>query len=241
MKARYIANAGLIFEVGNKTIGLDCLCKDPYKIYQNTPENIRKELNPDILIFTHEHGDHFCGEYVKEVWERNARVQVYSTESVVLMLKELGIEEEQLHVVTNGDKLVVGDEETMQITFAETMHTGDEYADVQNLTLLIYVEGKRLVISGDALPCNALFETIAQWSEKVDWMLIPFPYMALCSTRRMISKYLEIGNVFILHLPDQKADVQNWREKTMTLCEKVNDALPQPVFPEHLGEWYTLS
>ena len=234
---RYVSNAGVLFRVGNKTVGVDCLCKDPYKIYQDTPEDIRKELNPDVLIFTHEHGDHFCGEYVKEVWEKNPNVQVYSTATVIAGLEELGLQRDQLHMVKDGDMLVVED---MQVVFMETIHTGEEYVDVQNLTLLIHTKEKYLVVSGDAMACEELFERISKWSGTVDWMLIPFPYMALRSTRRMITKFLKVRNVFIMHLPNQKADEQHWREKAMKLCKSVTDGLPNPVFPECLGGWYRL-
>ncbi len=270
MKFRYVSNAGLIFVAGNRTVGVDCYCRDPYKIYQDTPEDIRREFNPDVLIFTHEHGDHFCAEYVKEAWGKNPNIQVYSTKAVIGELRELGMPDDNLYVVADGEKLVIHDEdggengackETMQITFNYTVHEGKEFADIQNLTLFINIEQanratqlcstesnlanladgtKKVVISGDAMACEELFERIGEWSKEIGLMLIPFPYLALRSTRRVIEKYLDVRNIFIMHLPEKNADVQNWREKAIKLCESAKDELPMPVFPEGLGGWYKL-
>ena len=91
MKFQYVSNAGIIFEVDGRQIGIDCLCKDSSKLYQDTLPQIREELKLDILIFTHEHEDHFCAEYVKEAWERNPQLIIYSTERTIQTLRDIDI------------------------------------------------------------------------------------------------------------------------------------------------------
>ncbi|MBQ8592379.1 MAG: MBL fold metallo-hydrolase [Lachnospiraceae bacterium] len=228
---QYVSNAGIVLEVGDKTIGIDCLCRDSAKLYMDTPTEIREKFNPDILIFTHEHEDHFCAEYVKEAWEKNQGILIYSTKETIEVLREMDIPSVNLRQVSGGDELVMGD---LHVTFMHSVHEGEQYAHVQNLTLLIKIGDKRLVITGDAMPCKELFEQISVWSKQVDWLFAPFPYVGLLSTRKLIAEYLDVKNIFVLHLPRKEADAQGWIVNTKRVCEMAKDGLPKPVFPEKI-------
>lgn len=236
-KFRYVSNAGIVFDVAGETIGVDCLCKDSAKLYRDTPLEIKQELKLDVLIFTHEHEDHFCAEYVKEAWERNPNLQIYSTNKTIKILQETNIPSDNLHRVTDVDVLEVG---TLHIEFMQSVHEGEQYADIQNLTLLIKKEDKKIVITGDAMPCRELFERIYKWSPQIDWLFVPFPYVGLRSTRKQMKEYLDIKNIFVLHQPRKEADAQNWIENTKRVCEDAKDGLPQPIFPDKLGEKYCI-
>lgn len=229
LKFQYVSNAGIIFDVDGRQIGIDCLCRDSSKLYQDTPLQIREQLKPDILIFTHEHEDHFCAEYVKEAWEKNPKLEIYSTTAVVERLKEIGVPSINLKEVQDGDALKLND---MQICFKETVHEGEQYSAVKNLTLLMEKEDEKIVVTGDAMPCAELFEKIGEWSKKVDWLYAPFPYVGLRSTRKLMIEHLDIQNIFALHLPLKEADVQGWIANTKRVCEMAKDGLSQPVFPE---------
>ena len=234
---QYVSNAGIIFNTADKKVGIDCLCKDSSQLYQDTPAQIRKELNLDVLIFTHEHGDHFCAEYTKEAWDKNQNLQIYSTQGTVELLEQVGVSTVNLHKVQGGDTIKI---DSLYIEFMKTIHEGEQYSDVQNLTLLINKEDKKLVVTGDAMPCKELFERISNWSSHIDWLFAPFPYVGLRSTRKLMKEYLDIENIFALHLTREEADVKHWAANTKRVCEEAKDGLPQPIFPEKLGEWYCL-
>lgn len=235
VKFQYVSNAGIIFDVDGKQIGIDCLCKDSSKLYQDTSPQIREELKPDILIFTHEHEDHFCVEYVEEAWERNPNLQIYSTQRAIEQLKLENIASTNVKQVDEGDITQI---DNFRIEFLETIHEGEQYAYIPNLTLLIKLEDKHLVVTGDAMPCKELFEKISAWSPHIDWLFAPFPYVGLRSTRKLMKEHLDIKNIFVVHQPRKEADVQNWVANTKRVCESANDGLPQPIFPDKLGEWY---
>ena len=237
MKFQHVSNAGIIFNVDKKIIGIDCLCKDSSKLYQDTLLQIREELKPDILIFTHEHADHFCADYVKEAWEQNPALHIYSTKNTVDVLKENGIPMQNLHCVGDAEVL---DIDALQFGFLYTTHEGEQYSDIPNLTLLIKNEDKHLVVTGDAMPCQELFERIATWSSHIDWFFAPFPYVGLRSTRKLMKEYLDIENIFVLHQPRPEADSQNWVANTKRVCESAKDGLLAPTFPDVLGERYDI-
>ena len=234
---QYVSNAGLLFLTGERRIGIDCFCRDSSQLYQDTPKDIREELNPDILIFTHEHEDHFCAEYVKEAWEKNLELQIYGTEKVIALLGEVDISENNLHVVADSSVLKVDD---FHIAFVQSIHEGEQYEDVENLTLLINKGSQKCVVTGDAMPCRGLFEKIGKWSNYVDWLFVPFPYVGIATTRKFIKEYLDVRRIFVLHQPRKEADVQSWIVNTKRVCERAKDGLPKPIFPEALGEWYKL-
>ena len=149
----------------------------------------------------------------------------------------MNIPEDNLYQVADGEGIEIDD---LHITFMQCIHEGDQYADIQNLTLLIRIEDKHLVITGDAMPCKELFERIAAWSPYIDWLFAPFPYVGLRSTRKLMTEHLDIQNIFVLHQPRPEADVQNWVANTKRVCESADDGLPAPIFPDKLGEWYCI-
>lgn len=244
MKFHYVCNAGVILASENIMIGIDCFCKDRDQFYQDTPSEMCRELLDDIekgklqaLIFTHEHEDHFCAEYVKEAWGKNQNLQIYSTKKVIEILRKENVPSVNLHAIGDGDAFDVG---TINVNCLPSVHEGDQYTGVPNLTLLIKKEDKHLVITGDAAPTKVLFQRIADWSKKVDWLCAPFPYVGLRSTRKLLCENLDIQNIFVLHQPRKEADVQGWVTNAKKVCVQAKDSLPMPIFPENLGEWFRL-
>ena len=263
IRARYVSNAGLVLEVNDTRIGIDLFCRDPLGIYPDTPKEIWEELLQEIaegrlhtLIFTHDHGDHFSAEMVREVWACNPKLRVLSTEAAVLALAEAGLPQgvrmtalrvrdlpEGIWAIPDGKK-----EQTIrwveidgiEIGFLNTVHEGAAYEKVQNLTLFIRAGERYLVIPGDAAPGEGLFEKIASWQPVLDCFFLPFPYVGIRSTRNMLVRNLKIHSAFVLHQPKPEADAQNWVKNAIRMCGRAEDGLVMPYFPERLGEWWTV-
>ena len=243
MKMRYVSNAGIVFEHQGIHVGIDCFCKDEYGIYPELEQGLKEELLNEIedgilsvLIFTHEHSDHFCAEDVKVACDRNSKLQFWSGKSVVQRLRELGVPSEQLLEVNPSQTNGIG--KTMEIKFLQTLHDGEQYAHIQNLTVLINIGKKSIAVTGDAMPRQELFQEIARWNQKVDLLVAPFPYVGLRTARRAINDSLDIGDIFVLHQP--KEDTQKWVENAKNMCKQAQDELPYPIFPNSVGEWYEI-
>jgi L-ascorbate metabolism protein UlaG (beta-lactamase superfamily) len=166
---------------------------------------------------------------VKEAWEKNHSLQIYSTKETIEILREMELPMENLHQVADGDVLEVG---LARIKFLKSVHEGSQYADIENLSLLITYDEKKVVVTGDAMPCETFFQNIQKWDQQIDWLFAPFPYVGLRSTRKLLAKYLDIQNIYVLHLPRKEADAQNWIENTKRICENAKDGLVMPVFPD---------
>ncbi len=242
---QHVSNAGLILAEEGITIGIDCFSKDHAGLYSDTPKELRGKLldaiekkDIDLLIFTHEHEDHFCADDVKEALNRNPDLQIYSTKQVIHILKDLGVPPYSLFEIQRNEPPTWKEFGNMRVGFLYTQHEGTQYADVPNLTLLIEIGKKRLVITGDAMPTEALFAQIGAWSDNINGFFLPFPYVGLQSTRNLIAKHLHIDKIFVLHQPRKEADVQGWVRNAKRVCEQATDGLPMAFFPDRLGDWY---
>lgn len=245
---QYVSNAGIILVEEGIGIGIDCFCRDSQQLYPDTPPQIREQLwgaieegDISVLIFTHEHEDHFCAEDVKAAWERNSKLQIYSTKNVIDLLRKQGIAESSLteiHINEAQDAPVWKELGSVKVGFLGSVHEGAQYADIPNLTLLLEMGERRVCLTGDAAPSAELFEKIGTWSRNIDGFFLPFPYVGLRSTRKLLSEHFCIDKMFVMHQPRKQADEQNWIKNTKRVCEQATDGLPAPLFPERLGGWY---
>lgn len=235
LKVQLIANAGLLIEVASDSdgeaflIGIDCFCRDPKQIYQDTTseekhflmERIRqKQLN--TLIFTHEHEDHFCALDVWEAWQENPQLQIISNHAVTLILISLGIPQKNLITIGGNPGTMVSWIRIKKIRLGcmITRHDGKGYEKVKNITILIEGMSERIVVTGDAMPCVELFERLCKWAAQIDHIYLPFSYVGLPSVRKQMKQYLNVSFVHVLHCPRPEADLEHWAEAARNVCEQ---------------------
>ncbi len=245
IEIRYISNSGLVISAEDSSIGIDIFCKDSSKIYRDTPEELKEELfreiendRLNILIFTHEHEDHFCLEDVKEALKRNVSLKICAGANVRKLLLAEGIAPENIYLIeieeyppnVRFEKI-----DSFTIGFVGTKHDGKRYAHVLNLTLLIEVEDLHLVVIGDALPSNKLFKEISHWSPEINCLFAPFPYVGLPSVRKKIKEHLEVKYIFVMHQPREENETFLWVDQAKKVCAESNNDFPETFFPDKLG------
>lgn len=247
--AWHTASAGIVIYIeGKNGIGFDVFARDPGELYPDTPEPVRQQLLGEIeagqigtLVFTHEHGDHFHLEDVLEALRRNPGLRIISTEKVIGQIRAREPEAGQLTAVAaSEEKYRIVSLPQMRLILFNSIHMGEQYADVQNLVCLLEAAGKRILIPGDARPEKQLYERAAAWSKEIDWLIGPFPLMGLPSSRRQIRSCLKLRHVLAIHLPRPEKDREGWRKNAGQLCETAADGLPVPVFGDEPGKRYKL-
>ena len=238
----------LILPLIGVAIGFGVFARQPGGLYPDTPEAIRQELLRDIqekklgtLVFTHEHADHFCPEDVAEALKMNPDLRIISTEETIRRIRALEPEAGRLTAVAASEqKYRVMTLPGMRLTLFNSIHMGDRFADIQNLVCLLEAGGKHLMLPGDARPEKFLYERTAVWSKKIDWLIGPFPLMGLPSSRRLITRYLELGDVLAIHLPRPDKDTESWRKNAQHICETAGDGMPGPGLGDGTGKRYEL-
>lgn len=234
MKIQRIANAGLLVDIAMDTgeacfAAIDCFCHDPQQFYRDTTlqeksflmELIRrKQLN--MLIFTHEHGDHFYAPDVLTAWRANPELLILSNHVVTEFLYTLGIPKENM--ITVGGSAERGVSwicmKNIRLGCMITQHDGKEYKDVKNIAVLIEGASERIVVTGDAMPSSEFFERVHSWSPQIDRMYLPFPYVGLPSVRSRMVHSLKIEEIYVLHQPRPEADTGHWIEAARRACKQ---------------------
>ena len=258
---RYMANAGFLLARGGRAVGIDVFAADSQGLYKDTPRQIRDELFAGIrageisaLLFTHEHGDHFCAEDTALACSLNPSLQVFGSKKICRILADRGTDRKQLHELTDsGDppECLVSllrrsfKDENASLRILPAVHEGAHYADIQNLCFLLFVGGDYIVFAGDAALGDTLFQDIAAWSEEIDWLFIPFPAVGIGSSRRaMMNAFKTVRHVFACHLPRPERDAQQWTMHTemalQTLHSDQKRKFPDVIMPKQLGDWYRL-
>ena len=96
MKVTYLGQAGLLFERDNFKIMIDPYLSD--SVEKINPKNYRRvkvdesslKLKPDVMIFTHNHLDHYDPETVAHFITENSNVTVLAPKSVWDEVRKIG-------------------------------------------------------------------------------------------------------------------------------------------------------
>ncbi len=139
MKIKKLGHCCLVIEENGKRIMTD---PGSWTIDKNEKEN-----NIDLVIITHEHGDHIHIESLKKILENNPSAIVITNEGVGKLLDEAGIKYEIL------DYKIPKDFSGIEIEAHDCKHEEiyQEIGQVQNTGFFI---GKRLFYPGDSF-CNS--------------------------------------------------------------------------------------
>lgn len=157
MKITYLGQAGLLFETKKKTIIID-----PYlsnSVEKINPKNYRRvavdeaflNIKPDVLIFTHNHLDHYDPETVKHYITNDSKVTVLAPSSVWEQVRQLGGNNN--YVLFNRHTAWTEDE--IKLTAVKAEHS-DSFA----IGVIINDGKRKYYITGDTLYNKEIFGDI---------------------------------------------------------------------------------
>ncbi len=176
------ANAGVLMNLDGVSILLDGVCGQ-IAPYLPTPEAIRRRLQreyPDIVAFTHAHGDHYDHAFATAYQEQTLR-PVFGPEVLPCGGRE-------------GEAVVKG----VKITAVSSRHIG-KFTDPHVSFLL---QGSQCIwFVGDASPL--------QWQRRTDLpkpdvLIAPFAYATTASAWQTSCRMAE--KIVLLHLPNPAED-----------------------------------
>jgi len=244
----YIANSGVMLENKGRKVLIDGIHTKLVPPYYNTRKEVLNKImnnekpydNIDILIFTHDHSEHFDAVAVCEILKRNRLTQLVCTYSA--RDKILNSPNFDPIIVSQIQELGVPKWQSMLIKLKETpfevismVHDGKEYSDVENFAYYFEMGGKTFMHLGDSAPSMENFENAGMFKREVDVLFAPFPYIALSTGREIINK-LNPRRVIIVHLPNKELDKANWIDNTFRVFKKYERDLPPTDFFTKPGE-----
>lgn len=157
MRVTYLGQAGLMFEREGFIIMVDPYLSDSVK--KINPNNFRRvavderflEVKPDVMIFTHNHLDHYDPETVKHYITENSGVTVLAPKSVWDEVRKTGGNNN--YVLFN--RHTSWTENDVQFTAVKA-----EHSDITPIGVIIKEENRNYYVTGDTLYNDEIFEDI---------------------------------------------------------------------------------
>lgn len=157
MKITYLGQAGLLFEKDGFKIMIDPYLSD--SVEKINPKNCRKvpvdenlfSVKPNLMIFTHNHLDHFDPETVEKFINDNSNITVLAPNSVWHKVRKLGGSNN--YVLFN--RHTVWTENKIKFTAVKA-----EHSDPSPIGVIIESDNKKYYITGDTLYNEEIFSDI---------------------------------------------------------------------------------
>lgn len=160
MKISYLGQAGLCFETGGKTILID-----PYlsnSVAQSQPQNYRRQpvdesflaIKPDMIVITHDHGDHYDKETLAHYLNDKSAVLFLSPFSVWADAREFGGNGNNFVLFNCGSEWTEGG---VKFRAVKAEHS-DNYA----IGVVISAENKNYYVTGDTLYNESVFASLPE-------------------------------------------------------------------------------
>ena len=157
MKITYLGQAGLLFETDNLTIMIDPYLSDSVK--NINPKNYRRvsvkeelfDIKPDVMIFTHNHLDHYDPEPVKRFISSDSEILVLAPTSVWNEVRKLG---------GNNNFVLFNRHTTWREKGVKFTAVKAEHSDISPIGVIIDDGDKKYYITGDTLFNEDIFTDI---------------------------------------------------------------------------------
>ncbi len=157
MKIRWLGQAGLLFEKDNLKIMVDPYLSDSVK--KINPKNYRRvavledvfSLKPDVMIFTHNHLDHYDPETVSKFITEETQIIVLAPSSVWNEVRKIG---------GNNNYVLFNRHTTWTEKGVEFTAVRAEHSDPSPIGVIIKDGNKKYYVTGDTLYNEEIFPDI---------------------------------------------------------------------------------
>lgn len=157
MKITYLGQAGLLFEKNGFKIMIDPYLSD--SVEKINPKNYRRveidenffEIKPDVMIFTHNHLDHYDPETVTHFINTDSNILVLAPKSVWDQVRKIGGNNN--YVLFN--RHTIWTEKEVEFTAVKA-----EHSDITPIGIIIDDGEKKYYVTGDTLYNEEIFEDI---------------------------------------------------------------------------------
>ena len=157
MKITWLGQAGFLFETGGLKIIIDpylsesCLKLNP-DLYRRMPVDEKYlEIEPDVIIITHDHLDHYDPETLKHYLKNNGGITVLSPASVFEKIIKFG----NKHNYVKFDRHTEWSIGDIRFSAVNAVHS-----DERAIGVIIESEGKKYYHTGDTLYNTKIFDDI---------------------------------------------------------------------------------
>lgn len=202
------ANAGVSLEFGTHRIWIDALHTQKVPGFSCVDKPLQGKMlcssafqEPEWMIFTHCHPDHFSKELTL------AAKKLYP--NAKLALPETQFPQQLL---ITGERAVCSWED-VEITFLKLPHAGAQYANVAHYGVLISWQGKQILLSGDSIVANSVLANAVSGMQ-IDVAILNFPWLTLPAGEQFVQQVIRPKHWIVNHVPFEGDDVNDYRSVT---------------------------
>ncbi len=224
-----IANAGVLIQIRGKKILVDALHNRYTEVFSSVPDDLLYKIahgedefrEIDLLVFTHDHPDHYSREWTEEFLKNHPNTRMispisdFSGERITVLREPL--EEHFL----NG----------IGIKCAKLVHEGEQYRDVANYGYRFDIKGFHVTVLGDSGP-----ENIPPLLAGADVALYNFPFVTVMRGRKMIGE-LNPKRIIAYHLPYEEKDVNGYIRAALRSIERNGYGNASALWKRGQKEW----
>lgn len=215
VKVTLSANAGVCIEVSGRKIWVDALYEGADVGFSRMSAALQRQVlesdafaNPDHIVYTHCHVDHYSKTLANLAMKRWGRAKAYLPE-----------QELEGQILLTGDEMrfVDGD---LTLRFLRLPHEGAQYAHVKHYGLLLSVPGCNILLPGDcALGSPVLAQAVA--GQKIDIAVLDFPWITLRGGRAFLETHIRPTHIVAYHLPFAEDDGNGYRQAAAKAAQRM--------------------
>ena len=219
LNVTYIANEGVLISSGDKQVLIDGLHRKYTPDYAFPPEALLKSLESAqppydrlrLILVSHVHLDHFHPVSVGLHLQNNkAAILVSSDQIVDGVKKEFGayaeIEPRIKRVAYEWRKGVALNISGIDLKVLSLRHGGPKFGWVQNLGYVVCLNGRKILLIGDADMTQENFSTFNLAQEGIDVAFIPYWFFLSSDGRSIVREQIRPKNVVAVHIPPAEAE-----------------------------------
>lgn len=178
--------------------------------------------DPDHILFTHCHPDHYSRELTGVV------ATMWPKANLFLPEKEF-----RNQTLISGQTCRVSNEVTF--SFVKLPHEGAQYADVVHYGVILRLKDKNILLAGDCATASpVLAQTLV--GEKIHLAVLNFPWITLNKGVEFVKTYLADAKLMICHLPFDEDDTNGYRQAAQKARKQFSGArlLTEPLQTERV-------
>ncbi|HCX64083.1 MAG TPA: hypothetical protein DHN33_02580 [Eubacteriaceae bacterium] len=240
-----LANTGFFLSGSRKNVLIDALHNKRIPPFYSVADD---QLNAmikgegayqkvDLLLFTHEHRDHFDGDLVCRFLQQHPETSLFATPHVLDALRQSRLYEKSFEARLHTKILSLHETAYLSVGgvdfFATSLsHAGESFEDVVNYAYTVTVDEAFVFHCGDAAPNRENYEHSGIDQLDITDALLDFPYVTLRSGRMVVSKWIQPKRIFLMHLPTPQEDQYQWRKAIDKALQDHQQDLPSVIIPE---------
>ena len=241
------ANAGMCVTADGTRLWIDLPVQAKVAPYSRlTPDQVAALWNdpafrdPDIIVYSHAHPDHYSPALAAEAARRNPQAEVFAPVEVcghahVLSAPAGDVPAETFSAALDAHSRA-SSARTMpaagsnlrfhvrglDLHFFPLTHEGADFADVAHFGLILSDGSRRALFVGDGRLCDpALLPVLAE--EPMDIAVLPFPWVTLHRGRDFVTEHISPKHLIVNHLPFAEDDSHQWRSAAARLSASLRE------------------